>query len=160
VTDLGGVDVAVVVVTYNSADVVGDLLASLPAALGDLRADVVVVDNGSTDATREVIRGRTDCTLVESTNLGYSAGINRGVKEAAPAPAILVLNPDVRLEPGAVPTLLAALAEPRTGVVVPRSSSRACTGRTGGCTTPCAASRASCAPSGSTSPASRASPST
>jgi GT2 family glycosyltransferase len=114
------VDVAVVVVTYNSADVVGDLLASLPAALSDLRADVVVVDNGSTDATREVLRGRTDCTLVESTNLGYSAGINRGVKEAAPAPAILVLNPDVRLEPGAVPTLLAALAEPRTGVVVPR----------------------------------------
>ena len=33
-------DIAVIIVTYNSADVIGDLLDSLPAALGELSADV------------------------------------------------------------------------------------------------------------------------
>jgi N-acetylglucosaminyl-diphospho-decaprenol L-rhamnosyltransferase len=116
----GEVDVAVVVVTYNSADVVGGLLASLPAALGDLSADVVVVDNGSADSTLAVLRDTAGCTVVPSTNLGYSAGINRGVKEAASARTILVLNPDVRLAPGSVPALLAALDRPGTGIAVPR----------------------------------------
>jgi N-acetylglucosaminyl-diphospho-decaprenol L-rhamnosyltransferase len=116
----GPVDVAVVVVTHNSADVVGDLLASLPAAMGDLSHDVVVVDNGSRDSTVAMLIGRDDCTVIPSTNLGYSAGINRGVKEAAPAEAILVLNPDVRLHPGSVPPMLRALGLPRTGLVAPQ----------------------------------------
>ena len=43
--------VAVVVVTYNSADVVAGLLELLPAGLCDVPAQVVVVDNGSRDDT-------------------------------------------------------------------------------------------------------------
>jgi hypothetical protein len=39
-------DLDVVVVTYNSVHVIGDLLDSLPPALGALTADVIVVDNG------------------------------------------------------------------------------------------------------------------
>src|SRR5262249_40333642 len=102
-------ELSVVVVTYNSAHVVGGLLDSIPAALGGVSADVVVVDNGSTDGTVELLAARADCRLVKAANRGYAAGINRGVREGAPAGAVLVLNPDVRLLPGAVPPLLAAL---------------------------------------------------
>jgi GT2 family glycosyltransferase len=113
-------DVCVVIVTHNSAHVVGDLLDSLPAAMDGLAADVVVVDNGSTDGTADLLAARSDCRLVRSANVGYAAGINRGVREAAAGPAILVLNPDVRLHGGSVPALLAALGEPGVGIVAPQ----------------------------------------
>ena len=113
-------DIAVVIVTYNSAHVVGDLLDSLPGALGGLTADVVVVDNGSNDGTADLVTALGACRVVRSANVGYAGGINRGVREAAPARAILILNPDVRLHPGSLPLLLAALQEPGVGIAAPR----------------------------------------
>ena len=110
----------VVIVTYNSAHVVGDLLDSLPAALDGLTADTVVVDNSSTDDTVALLRRRSDCRVVEAPNLGYAAGINRGVAESRGNGPILILNPDVRLEPGSVRALTTALAHPATGIVAPR----------------------------------------
>ena len=78
-------DIAVVIVTYNSAPVIGDLLDSLPRALDGLTADVVVVDNGSIDGTGELVAALGACRVVRSVNAGYAGGINRGVREAAPA---------------------------------------------------------------------------
>jgi GT2 family glycosyltransferase len=114
------VDLDIVIVTYNSLHVIGDLLDSLPAALGGLRADVVIVDNGSQDGTAEWVQQRGTCTVVRSANVGYSGGVNKGVQAASGAPAVLVLNPDVRLHSGAVPPLLAALQEPGVGIVAPQ----------------------------------------
>lgn len=114
------VDVALVIVTYNSAHVVGDLLDSVPDALGDHTADVVVVDNGSSDGTAELCEKRGDCRVVRGTNVGYAGGVNRGVTAAEPFEAILVLNPDTRLAEGCVPTLMAASQLPGTGIVAPR----------------------------------------
>jgi N-acetylglucosaminyl-diphospho-decaprenol L-rhamnosyltransferase len=113
-------DVAVVIVTHNSAHVVGDLLDSLPAALGRLTADVVVVACGSTDGTTDVLAARGDCRVVPSANVGYAGGINRGVRTALPAKAILVLNPDLRLQENAVPALLTALQQPKVGIAAPQ----------------------------------------
>lgn len=110
----------VVVVTHNSSDVVADLLDSLPAALDGLAAQVVVVDNASADDTRAIVSARADCLLIQADNLGYSAGINRGVRALAGRGPILVLNPDVRLHPGCVRQLVEALAVPGTGIVAPK----------------------------------------
>lgn len=113
-------DLAIVIVTYNSEHVIADLLDSLPPALNGLRADVVVVDNGSVDGTATLAEKRDDCRVVRSANTGYAGGINRGVREAAPADAILVLNPDVRLHEDSIRPLLTALAEPAVGIAVPQ----------------------------------------
>jgi GT2 family glycosyltransferase len=113
-------DVAVVVVTYNSAAVVERLLDSVPAALDGLAADVVVVDNSSTDETVELVARRTDCRLVRSNNEGYSAGFNTGVSAAMPASALVVLNPDTRLAPGALRLLVEGLGRDHVGITVPR----------------------------------------
>lgn len=113
-------DIAVVIVTYDSAHVIGDLLDSLPRALDGLTADVVVVDNGSSDGTAELVAARGTCRVVRSANVGYAGGVNRGVREAAQAPAILILNPDVQLHPGSLPPLLAALRGPGVGIAAPR----------------------------------------
>jgi GT2 family glycosyltransferase len=100
--------------------VIGDLLDSLPKALDGLTADVVVVDNGSSDGTAELVDALGGCHVIRSANVGYAGGINRGVREAPPAQAILILNPDVRLHPGSVPPLLSALQEPGVGIAAPR----------------------------------------
>ena len=114
------VDVAAVIVTHNSAHVIDGLLDSIPAALGRLTADVVVVDNGSTDDTAALVSSRQDCRLVPTTNAGYAGGINRGVREAASSTAILVLNPDVRLLPGSIESMYAAITQPGVGIVAPQ----------------------------------------
>lgn len=113
-------DLNAIIVTYNSIHVIGGLLDSLPAALGGLSCDTVVVDNGSADGTAGYVAARGDCRVVRSSNTGYAGGINRGVREAVSAEAILILNPDVRLAAGSVPPLLDALAQPQAGIAVPQ----------------------------------------
>ncbi len=108
------------IVTYNSAAVIADLLDSLGPALDGLTADVVIVDNGSSDDTVDLLRARDDCRVVRSGNVGYAGGINRGVRESSGADAILILNPDIRLEKGSIAPMLAALSQPGTGIVAPR----------------------------------------
>jgi GT2 family glycosyltransferase len=115
----------IVVVTYNSARVIGNLLDSIPAALDGVLAQVTVVDNGSADTTVELLLSRGDCHVVRSRNDGYSAGINRGVREGSGANAILVLNPDTRLHEGSIAPMLKALEMPGVGIVVPRIVSEA-----------------------------------
>jgi N-acetylglucosaminyl-diphospho-decaprenol L-rhamnosyltransferase len=118
--DRVSVDVAVVVVTYNSEEHVAALLDSVPAALGGATGSVVVVDNGSTDRTLEILDARDDCTVVRSANVGYAAGMNRAVAASPDARAILILNPDAGLDADAVPRMLAVLDRPGVGIVAPR----------------------------------------
>lgn len=112
-------EVAAIVVTYNSEHHITALLDSLPAALGPLRCQTVVVDNGSTDNTLAVVQSRDDCVVVPSTNRGYAAGLNEGVRHSGSSDYILVLNPDATLGPRAVPAMIAAVQQPRVGVASP-----------------------------------------
>lgn len=114
------VDVVLVVVSYNSSHVIGGLLDTIPAALSGLTADVVVVDNDSTDDSRDVLRARSDCRLVESTNVGYAGGVNRGVAEATLSDIVIVLNPDVRLQPRSLRTMADILRRTGASIVAPR----------------------------------------
>ena len=112
-------DVAAVVVTYNSEDHIAGLLESIPAAMGDLRYAVVVVDNGSADRTLEILDAWTDCTVVRSTNDGFAAGMNRAVSAAPAAASVLILNPDASLDADSVPRMLETLRKPGVGIVGP-----------------------------------------
>ncbi len=113
-------DVAAVVVTYNSGRHVAALLDSIPAAMGSLSYSVVVVDNGSSDDTLEVLGAREDVTVVRSSNDGYAAGMNRAVHASPDSSSILILNPDATLDPGTVPVLVRVLSKPGVGIVAPR----------------------------------------
>lgn len=115
------VAVAVVIVTYNSSRLLPELIASLPAGMGDLAWQLIVVDNDSSDDSVAVARHLApNATIVETgRNAGYAAGINAGVAAAPPHSYILILNPDVRLLPDCVPALIAALDKPGTGLAAP-----------------------------------------
>jgi len=110
----------VVTVTYNSAASVVQMLDSLPAARGGLSMRCVLVDNASTDDTVVVVGNRRDVTVLASTeNLGYSGAINLARRQAGPCSSLLVVNPDVVLEPGAIERLYEAFHEPDVGIAVP-----------------------------------------
>lgn len=109
-----------VIVTYNSAE---RLPALLDGLAGTPVTHVVVVDNCSTDTTVKVARERQGdpfrLTVVESPeNGGYAAGVNLGRAAAPDGAWLLVLNPDVRLRPGAVEALLGTIRA-GVGVAVP-----------------------------------------
>jgi N-acetylglucosaminyl-diphospho-decaprenol L-rhamnosyltransferase len=114
--------VAVVVVTYNSESLLEDLLASLGPGLDPVPWHLTVADNASADGSVATVRRLApEATVVEmGRNAGYAAGINAAVSAARPHTAVLVLNPDVRLEPGCVTELLRTLRSRPTGIAVPR----------------------------------------
>lgn len=118
--------VAVVVVTYNSAAVLKDCLLSLVDGFRGVQlAQVLVADNASADesvAIAEGVPGLPVRVVQLDRNAGYAAAINAAVRtlDTTAIDAVLVLNPDTRLAPGAVAALADALRVPRRGVVVPR----------------------------------------
>lgn len=120
VDELLHVECAVVIVTYNSGNHISDLLDTLLAASDGVTLRVIVVDNGSADDTVQLVRSRGWVTCVETgRNLGYAGAINVGRRLARPCSSILVLNPDLHLEPGSVGHLFEALRDPDVGIAVP-----------------------------------------
>ena len=120
VDDQTPADVAVVVVTYNSADDLPALIASLRTEAESVTLRVIVADNGSTDGTRDLVAAERDVIAARTGgNVGYARGINAAMAHAAGARSILVLNPDLTVEPGAVERMLRRLDRAGAGIVVP-----------------------------------------
>jgi GT2 family glycosyltransferase len=124
--DMSTARVAVVVVTYNSSDVLDGCLRSLgDGASGvDLTA-VVVADNASRDDSVAIAERSTGIpvrTVQLGRNAGYAAAVNAGVDslDLTDLDAVLVINPDCRLRPGSLAALTEALHQPGRGIVVPR----------------------------------------
>lgn len=114
-------DVAVVIVTYQSAGEIGTLLESLRAEAAEQSLRVVVVDNASTDGTLDAVATHPDVVAVSSGgNRGYAGGVNVGMGHAGDADALLVLNPDLTVHRGCVAALRERLRRERGGAVVPR----------------------------------------
>lgn len=115
------VDCAIIIVTYNSARDIVRVLDSLATAAAGLTLRIIVVDNGSSDATVELVRGYPGVTCVAAgANLGYAGGINVGRNHAGEYSALLVLNPDVVLDRGAIREMVSALHDPAVGMIAPR----------------------------------------
>ncbi len=118
--DTHGADCGVVIVTHNSAEDLPGLLQSLRIANAGITNHVVVVDNASHDESVAVARAHGATCIELGANLGYAAAINVGRRFVRGCRALLVLNPDTRVDQGALRRLLAALADPTVGIAVPR----------------------------------------
>jgi GT2 family glycosyltransferase len=115
------VDVAVVIVTYNSAADIDRLIESLRREARHSSVRVIVADNHSVDGTLEIVARHPDVIAFRTSgNIGYAAGINAAREHVGTAATILVLNPDLVVEPGAIRTLLDRVEYSAAGVVVPR----------------------------------------
>jgi GT2 family glycosyltransferase len=109
--------VDVVVVTYNSAEVVGEAVRPL---LGQEGVHVIVVDNASSDDTLQSLSKLPVEVLALEKNGGFAHGCNAGWRSGT-SPYVLFLNPDAQLRPDALATLVSALEQDaRLGIVAPR----------------------------------------
>lgn len=118
---------SIVIVTYNSAAVIADCLASIPdgwsaaATQPPVEVETIVVDNGSTDGTPALIRSQFPWVtlLAEHGNLLFAGGNNYGFQHAS-APLLFMLNPDTVVHPNALQQLVQFAAEhPKAGMVAP-----------------------------------------
>jgi GT2 family glycosyltransferase len=95
--------IGVVVLTYNSADVVCRCVAALKSSLANRQSEIVVVDNNSSDDSAEVVkRAHSDVTVIQTgANLGYARGNNIGGRHLLTrgVQRIAFVNPDVLVGP-------------------------------------------------------------
>jgi GT2 family glycosyltransferase len=113
----GTPDLSVIVVTHNGRETALATLRSALAAAGEISAEWLVVDNGSTDGTPEAIAAEfPQIELLLRPNRGFAAGNNVGL-ERARGRYVLLLNPDVEIRTGTLAGLVAAMdARPRLGL--------------------------------------------
>lgn len=104
---------AIVIVSYNAADLLLRTIASAKQAAEGLAHEIIVVDNDSPDGSADrVAAAHPDVRLFRRPNLGFAAGVNHGV-EATAADALLLLNPDCFVETPALRRCLATLESAR-----------------------------------------------
>lgn len=118
----GECDVSVLLVTWNSAPVLGDCLRSLHAFPRARRVEVIIIDNGSHDDTTALVeRAFPRTRLVRAgANLGFAPSANAALRLAV-GRLVLFLNPDTRLETDVVTQLADFLdAHPAAGAAGPR----------------------------------------
>lgn len=110
--------VSVLITTYNSASVLGACLDSI-FQQDYPRVEIIVVDNDSTDGTRDVLKraGERVRVFYNEINMGFAAAQNQAMAQAR-GDWLLSLNPDVILSPNFISRLVAAgEADPRIGAV-------------------------------------------
>jgi N-acetylglucosaminyl-diphospho-decaprenol L-rhamnosyltransferase len=110
-------DLAIVVVSTNEAHWLERCLSTVFERAGDATLDVIVVDNSSTDGTREFVESHfPQARVVTSPNRGFAYGNNRGIEHAR-GRYVLLLNPDTEIVQGSFGELVALLdAEPTIGL--------------------------------------------
>ena len=115
-------EIAVIVVSWNTRELLEGCLRSLEADALNGRLDVCVVDNASHDGSARLVRdGFPWATLIESPeNLGFGAAVNLAA-ERTEGRWLAAANADVAVAPGALDALLSAGAsDPRAGALAPR----------------------------------------
>ncbi|WP_218510138.1 glycosyltransferase [Variovorax sp. dw_308] len=103
-------EVSIVLVLYNSAELTYACLASIAEASAgtDLRSEIILLDNGSTDATAELLDRLDGAKIVRSDqNLHFLRGANRAAKEAK-GKYLLFMNNDALLQPGSLEAAVSA----------------------------------------------------
>ena len=116
------VDVAALIVTYESRSCIDGLLDSLRAEAARHSIRAIVADNASGDGTLQHVQELHPDVIAFATgaNLGYAGAINAASAMIGSARAILILNPDAVIEPGSVTAMLERLDTSAAGAVVPR----------------------------------------
>jgi GT2 family glycosyltransferase len=108
---------AVAIINWNSGNWLRSCIESLIATATN--AEILVVDNASVDASIELadaFRNRV-CFIRNSVNRGFAGAVNQAF-QATSTSCVLVLNPDIRVTPGALLILEDFMStHPRTGAV-------------------------------------------
>src|SRR5262245_48557194 len=112
-------DVSVVVVSYNTAHLLGDMFAALDAGRGALKLQVIVIDNASRDGSVHILRTKyPEVELIENrTNVGFGRANNQALPSIR-GRYVLLLNTDAFMASDTLQKTVSFMdAHPRCGVL-------------------------------------------
>jgi len=115
------IQLSIIIVSFNARADLERCLESLEAAPPALPHEILVVDNGSTDGSADAARRWPGVQVIQTgENLGFARANNIGIRASTGA-AILLLNSDTIVPPGAIDRLVAELdRHPEAAVAGPR----------------------------------------
>jgi GT2 family glycosyltransferase len=113
---------SVIIVTWNSQDHIVSCLASLGKQAKDPSTEIIVVDNGSQDGTKNLIGSDFPTVRVHTNvrNLGFTRACRRGLSECQ-GEYVLLLNPDTEIMAGALDRMIQHMdGHPEVGALGPQ----------------------------------------
>ena len=119
-------DLSVVIVNWNTRDMLRDCLQSVLAGIGDLRAEIFVVDNASEDGSAAMVRREfAQIHLIQSAkNLGFGAGNNLALRRVC-GRHVLLINTDTIVHGSVIANCVTWLDNnPEVGLMGPRLLNR------------------------------------
>jgi GT2 family glycosyltransferase len=125
---LSRADVSVIVVNYNTAHLLKDMMASLRKAQGAAKTEVIIVDNASRDDSVALMRRDADFAdvtlIVNEANVGFGRANNQAVRHAS-GRFVLLLNTDAFIQPDTLRKTLEFMEkEPGCGILGVRLTGR------------------------------------
>jgi GT2 family glycosyltransferase len=115
-------DVSIAIVHYETPVELTDCLASLAVAEKGLRIELFVVDNASSDFSRELVTAVFPHAIVlhNAENVGFARAANQALRQGA-GRYLLLLNPDTILAPDSLKAMVAYMdRHPDVGCATPR----------------------------------------
>ena len=115
-------NISIIIVTWNGKRYAEEVLDSLHAYVGNPRAEVIVVDNASTDGTPEMIASSyVGVKLIRNDkNLGFAKANNVGIRNSS-GEFVLLVNSDVVVQEGCIEKLIEYMKQnPRVGRLGPK----------------------------------------
>ncbi|MEK7326118.1 MAG: glycosyltransferase family 2 protein, partial [Chloroflexota bacterium] len=112
-------DVSIIIVNWNTRDMLADCLNSIALTAGKLRVETIVVDNNSTDGSQAMVQERfPEARLIQNRqNVGFAKANNQAMAVMQGRYALL-LNSDALATPGSIQALIElADSQPRAGLV-------------------------------------------
>lgn len=108
-----GAHVAVVIAAYDEAGVVAGVVSAVPATVCELTAEVIVVDDGSSDQTPELARAAGALVCRFPRNLGQGRALQAGYRLARERGAeyIVTMDADGQFDAAELPTLVGPLVD-------------------------------------------------
>ena len=115
-------DLSVCIVSWNTLELLRECLGSIDDTRNDLPLEVIVVDNASSDGSPDMVRQEfPGVRLVANADNRHYAEANNQALRKSTGRLKLLLNPDIRVHPDALQTLVRWMdAHPSAGAVAPK----------------------------------------
>jgi GT2 family glycosyltransferase len=112
-------ELSIIIVNWNTRQLLNDCLNSIYSLPQDLLFESIVIDNNSSDGSRELLLREFPAVrlIANPANSGYPAANNQGAKAAA-GRYLLFLNPDTLVHPGTLAGAVAFMEQhPEAGIM-------------------------------------------